>query len=68
MDIPVVESVKVIGHHFGKNKAICDYQNFYSKINKMEKMINMWKQRDLTLFGKNVILSSLIRRYCLTLR
>ena len=50
--IPVVETVKVLGHYFGKNKIICNYQNFYSKIIKMEKVTNIWKQRNLTLIGK----------------
>ena len=58
--IPIVENVKVLGHFYGKSKLICNYQNFYSKIIKFEKTLNMWQQRDLTIFGKNVILSSLI--------
>ena len=33
--IPIVENLKILGHFFGKNKAICDYQNFYSKIEKL---------------------------------
>ena len=60
LGIPVVETVKILGHYFGRNKIICDFQNFYSKLNKMEKIMNIWKQRDLTLLGKNVIVSSLI--------
>ena len=58
--IPIVENVKVLGHFYGKNKLICNYHNFYSKIIKFEKTLNIWQQRDLTIFGKNVILSSLI--------
>ena len=55
-----MENVKVLGHFYGKNKLICNYHNFYSKIIKFEKTLNIWQQRDLTIFGKNVILSSLI--------
>lgn len=58
--IPVVDNLKILGHYFGKNQLICNYQNFYSKIKKVERILNMWKQRDLTIFGKNVLLTSLI--------
>ena len=58
--IPIVDNLKILGHYFGKNQLICNYQNFYSKIKKVERILNMWKQRDLTIFGKNVLLTSLI--------
>ena len=60
LDIPVVENVKVLGHYFGTNKIICNYQNFYCKLPKIEKLINIWKQRNLTLFGKNVLINSFL--------
>ena len=60
LDIPVVETVKVLGHYFGKNKLICNFQNYYSKIDKIEKIVNIWKVRDLTLFGKNTLINALI--------
>ena len=58
--IPVVDNVKVLGHYFGKDKGICDFQNFYSKITKFEKIENIWKQRPLTLLGKNLLINSLL--------
>ena len=60
LGVPVVENLKVLGHFHGKSKLICDYHNFYSKITKMTKILNMWKQRPLTLFGKNLLINSLI--------
>ena len=39
---------------------ICDFQNFYSKLAKMDKILNMWKQRYLTLFGKKIVIHALI--------
>ena len=57
--IPVVENLKVLGHFFGKNEFICTYQNFYSKLERMKKLLNIWKQRNLTLFGKSLLISSL---------
>ena len=38
--IPVVDNLKILGHFFGKDKKICDFQNFYSKIPKLEKITN----------------------------
>ena len=58
--IPVVDNIKILGHLFGKNKTICDFQNLYSKINKLEKIENIWKQRTLTLMGKNLLINSLL--------
>ena len=58
--IPIVENVKILGHFFGKNKLVCNYQNFYSKITKIEKILNMWKQRHLTIFGKNLVINALV--------
>ena len=60
LGIPVVETVKVLGHHFGHNKLICNYHNFYSKLIKIEKITQIWNQRNLTLFGKNILISALI--------
>ena len=60
LGIPIVETVKILGHYFGKNKLICDFQNFYSKLSKMDKIVNIWKQRNLTLFGKNTVIKALI--------
>ena len=39
---------------------ICDFHNFYSKLPKMDKIINIWKQRNLTLFGKNIVINALL--------
>ena len=29
--IPIVDNLKILGHFFGKNKTICEYQNFTQK-------------------------------------
>ena len=60
LEIPIVQNVKVLGHYFGKDKIVCNYQNFYSKLIKLEKILNVWRQRDLTIFGKNILITSLI--------
>ena len=43
LGIPIVTQLKILGHYFGKQKMICDFQNFYSKLAKMDKILNMWK-------------------------
>ena len=60
LGIPVVNNLKILGHFHGKDKIICDYQNFFSKLTKMENIIKMWKQRHLTIIGKNVLITALI--------
>ena len=60
MGIPIVSNLKILGHSFGKDRLICDFQNFYSKLETIEKNINIWKQRSLTIIGKNVLINSLI--------
>ena len=59
LDIPVVENLKVLGHFHGKSQLVCNYQNFYSKIEKMKKILNIWKMRNLTLIGKNLLINAL---------
>ena len=60
LGIPIVSNLKILGHFHGKDKVICDFQNFYSKLNTMENIIKMWKQRHLTILGKNVLINALI--------
>ena len=41
LGIPIVENLKVLGHFHGKSGLICNYQNFYIKLEKMKKILNM---------------------------
>ena len=59
LGIPVVENLKILGHYHGKNRTVCDFHNFYSKLEKISKLFNVWKQRYLTLIGKNLLINSL---------
>ena len=59
LGIPVVENLKVLGHYHGKNERFCNFQNFYGKLPKMEMVLNIWKGRNLTLFGKNMLINAL---------
>ena len=60
LGIPIVSNLKILGHFHGKDKVICDFQNFYSKLTKTENIIKMWKQRHLTIVGKKVLINALI--------
>ena len=59
LGIPVVENLKILGHFHGKSDRICNFHNFYSKLPKMAKILNMWKGRQLTIIGKNLLINSL---------
>ena len=59
-EIPIVENLKILGHFFGKNRLICEYQNYYSKLSKYDKITAVWKQRELTIFGRNLLINSLL--------
>ena len=59
LGIPIVENLKILGHFFGKSQLVCDYQNFYKKLEKIKKILSIWKQRNLTLIGKNILINAL---------
>ena len=54
LGIPIVSNLKISGHYFGKDRLVCDFQNFYSKLVTMQNIMKMWKQRNITIMGKNV--------------
>ena len=53
------EPNKVLGIYIGHNKKECERLNWESKIVKLEKALNSWKHRDLTLFGKITIIKTM---------
>ena len=59
LGIPIVENLKILGHFFGKSQLVCNYQNFYIKLEKIKKNLSIWKQRNLTLLGKNLLINAL---------
>ena len=54
------DSVKILGIHFSYNEEILKETNVMNVINKMEKVLAVWRMRSLTLAGKITILKSLI--------
>jgi len=52
------DSVYALGIHFSNSKKVSDKLNFYEKLNVLEKTLNNWKRRKLTLLGKVNIVKS----------
>ena len=63
LDIPVkvnFECIEVLGLYFGTNKEMCESLNWVKKINKLQSLLNLWLQRNLTLHGRATVLNVLI--------
>ena len=56
----LTDSVKILGVHFSYNEEISKEKNFINVINKIEKVLAVWRMRSLTLAGKITILKSLM--------
>ena len=50
---------RFLGVHLSYDKKGNDYQNFDLKIGKLQTNLDMWRMRDLTLFGRVLIVKSL---------
>lgn len=48
-----------LGISFSYNHKLCETENFTSKITKLQKLFNVWSQRDLSLYGKITITKTL---------
>ena len=49
---PLQFSIYALGTAFSYNRNLCERANFTSKINKLQKLFNIWSQRDLSLYGR----------------
>jgi hypothetical protein len=54
------EIVQLLGIWIGKNKKACELLNWENKVNKIAKILNFWKMRNLSLHGKVSVISSLL--------
>ena len=64
------EAVRCLGIYLGHNKTQCMIMNWENKLDKIKKMLDQWKRRNLTIFGKVVVIKTLILPiviYCATL-
>jgi hypothetical protein len=53
------DCVKILGIYFSYNKERMNDKNFVVTVGKIEKLLNIWRQRNLTLEGKMVIFKTL---------
>uniref|UniRef100_A0A3B5L9W1 Reverse transcriptase domain-containing protein n=1 Tax=Xiphophorus couchianus TaxID=32473 RepID=A0A3B5L9W1_9TELE len=56
----VVDEVKVLGVYLGKQQGEARDKTWENVISKVQKLLNLWNQRKLTIKGKTVIINSLI--------
>lgn len=52
--------IQVLGVYVGIDEHLCNDMNWKDKIKKIKCIVNMWKQRHLTLTGRAVVISSLL--------
>ncbi len=53
------DSIRCLGIYVGHDKIGNHYNNWIKKIEKMDILLERWKQRDLTIFGKSLIIKGL---------
>ncbi len=58
-NIKSVKNAKCLGIWVGKDKHINDDKNWNEKVEKIKKSLQIWKTRNLTLFGKTTIIKML---------
>lgn len=54
------KEVKALGVWFGKDKSKCEQLNWESRINQCIKLIETWRKRYLTMYGKIVVIKSIL--------
>lgn len=52
--------VEILGVALGGDKKTCEHINWRKKIDKIQNVLNLWKQRHLTLRGKAVVIQTLL--------
>ena len=54
------QPIKALGIFFGHDKKQCEKLNWDSKLDSCKKLINTWSKRKLTMYGKILIIKSII--------
>ena len=55
-----IDTLKILGTHFSYNKKLEDEKNFYTAVTNIQRILKIWKMRNLTLGGKIVIFKTLV--------
>jgi len=53
------DPIKFLGRHLSYDQSEDNQKNFFIQIKKMETKLNLWLSRDLTLFGRTLLIKSL---------
>ncbi len=53
------ESIRYLGIHLSHDKNVMYLKNWENKLEKLQKLLDSWRSRDLTLFGKITIIKTL---------
>ena len=57
----LVDKIKILGIHFQRDKmAMCIEENWTGRIKNIQKMIQEWSKRDLTIHGKIVVVKTVL--------
>lgn len=51
--------IQILGVYVGKKQTECDEQNWKRKIDHIKSLLNMWKQRHLSIQGRAIVIGSL---------
>ena len=54
------DPVKCLGIYVGKNQVDVEKRNWEGRFGKVENILNLWKMRNLTYFGKVTVIKTLI--------
>jgi hypothetical protein len=57
--VRIAKNVKCLGVYLGHDKEICYTGNWTNKLEKLERILSVWKRRNLTIFGKCTIVNTL---------
>ena len=55
-----LESIKILGINYSYNEKVFTETNYLEIITNIEKLVNIWRMRNLTLIGKNTIFGTLV--------
>ena len=55
----LTNAIKILGRYFQNNKKLENENNFLDHITRLQKVINIWKMRNLSLLGKITIVKAL---------
>ena len=53
------DTLKILGTHFSSNEKLKEERNVYTTVTNIQRVLKIWKVRNLTLEGKTVIFETL---------